>query len=131
MAIEYGYEGLRTAGTFKLDSTTKGTISSDPKQIIGKVVTIVDGYQVGYGADGDEPLGVVTQIEKESTNSDDFCVSVAWGQTFEGIKCAGSESAGDFLACDGSGGLKQSVDHTCCKALGVDSPSTTCTIKIN
>ena len=131
MAIEYGYEGLRTAGTFKVDSTTKSAIQSDPKQIIGKVVTIVGNCQVGYGADGDEPLGVVTQVEKESTNSDDFCVSVAWAQTFEGIKCVGTETAGDFLACDGTGGLKQSVDHTCCKALGVDSSSTTCTIKIN
>lgn len=130
MAIEYGYNGLRNGGTFKLNATTKSTIQADPKQIVGKVVAITGDYEVGYGSDADEPFGVVEQIEKESTNSADYVVSVLWGQTFEDVKCAGTENAGEFLACDGAGGVKTSVEHTNCIALGVDKSATTCTIKI-
>lgn len=128
--MEYIYEGLRDSGTFVLSSATKGVIESDPKQVIGKVVTITGNGEVGYGADTDEPFGVVTQVEKDASYGENFVVCVTWGQTFEGIPCAGSENAGEFLACDGSGGLKTSVDHTCCKALAVDASNSTCTIKI-
>lgn len=130
MAYELGFNGLRTSGTFHLAAATKSTIQSDPKQIIGKVVTITGNGEVGYGSADDEPFGVVDQIEYISTNDNDFLVTVSWGQCVEDIKCAGTENAGEFLACDGSGGVKTSVEHTNCIALSVDQSATTCAIKI-
>lgn len=130
MAVEYGYNGLRNGGTFKVDATTKAKIDSDPKQIIGKVVALTGNYEVGYGSGKKSPFGVVDQIEKESTNSDDFCVTVLWGQTFEDIPCAGTETAGGFLACNGNGGVAASETATSAIALGVDGSAHTCTIKI-
>lgn len=127
---ELSFNGLRNSGTFKVASATKSTIQSDPKQIIGKVVTITGNQEVGYGAADDEPFGVVEQVEYVSTNDNDYLVAVAWGQTFEDIKCAGTENAGEFLACDGAGGVKTSVEHTNCVALDVDQSATLCAIKI-
>lgn len=127
---ELSFNGLRNSGTFKVASATKSAIQSDPKQIIGKVVTITGNQEVGYGAADDEPFGVVEQVEYVSTNDNDYLVAVAWGQTFEDIKCAGTENAGEFLACDGSGGVKTSVEHTNCVALDVDQSATLCAIKI-
>mgnify|MGYP001852031326 CR=1 FL=1 len=127
---ELSFNGLRNSGTFKVASATKSAIQSDPKQIIGKVVTITGNQEVGYGSAGDEPFGVVEQVEYVSTNDDDYLVAVAWGQTFEDIKCAGTENAGEFLACDGTGGVKTSVEHTNCVALDVDQSATLCAIKI-
>lgn len=127
---ELSFNGLRNSGTFKVASATKSTIQSDPKQIIGKVVTITGNQEVGYGSADDEPFGVVEQVEYVSTNDDDYLVAVAWGQTFEDIKCAGTENAGEFLACDGTGGVKTSVEHTNCVALDVDTSATLCAIKI-
>lgn len=127
----FSYEGLVGGGTFMLDETTKGTISADPKQIIGKVVTVAGDAEVGYGSADDEPLGVVTQVEYASTNDDNFVVTVEWGKTFEGIPCQGTENAGEFLACNGDGTVKTSVEHTGCKALLVDKTNgNTCVIKI-
>lgn len=130
MAYELSFNGLRNSGTFKVASATKSTIQSDPKQIIGKVVTITGNQEVGYGSADDEPFGVVEQVEYVSTNDNDYLVAVAWGQTFEDIKCAGTENAGEFLACDGTGGVKTSVEHTNCVALDVDQSATLCAIKI-
>lgn len=127
---ELSFNGLRNSGTFKVASATKSAIQSDPKQIIGKVVTITGNQEVGYGAADDEPFGVVEQVEYVSTNDNDYLVAVAWGQTFEDIKCAGTENAGEFLACDGAGGVKTSVEHTNCVALDVDQSATLCAIKI-
>lgn len=127
----FSYEGLVGGGTFMLDDTTKGTISADPKQIIGKVVTVTGDGEVGYGSADDEILGVVTQVEYVSTNDDNFVVTVEWGKTFEGIPCQGTESAGEFLAGNGDGTVKTSVEHTGCKALLVDKTNgNTCVIKI-
>lgn len=127
----FSYEGLVGGGTFMLDETTKGTISANPNQIKGKVVTVVGDGEVGYGSADDEPLGVVTQIEYVSTNDDNFVVTVEWGKTFEGIPCQGTENAGEFLACNGDGTVKTSVEHTGCKALLVDKTNgNTCAIKI-
>lgn len=127
----FSYEGLVGGGAFMLDETTKGTISADPKQIIGKVVTVTGGGEVGYGDADDEILGVVTQVEYVSTNDDNFVVTVEWGKTFEGISCQGTENAGEFLAGNGDGTVKTSVEHTGCKALLVDNTSgNTCVIKI-
>lgn len=126
----FSYEGLVDSGTFKLASATVTKIKADPKQAIGKVVTITGNEEVGYGADAAEPFGVVTQVEPYSTNSSTMVVTVEWGKTFEGIACAGSEAAGKALACDGKGGLKESATYTGCKALSVDTSSNTCTIKI-
>lgn len=132
MAIELGFDGLRNSGTFKLASATKSAIQADPEQIIGKVVTITGNYEVGYGSDGDAVFGVVTQIEYPCTNNhNEFLVTVNWNQTFEGISCAGTETAGKYLECNGSGGLKESIDSYNCIALGVDTGTNTCTVKIH
>lgn len=127
---ELSFNGLRNSGTFKVASATKTAIQSDPKQIIGKVVTITGNQEVGYGSADDEPFGVVEQVEYVSTNDNDYVVTVAWGQTFEDIVCAGTENAGEFLACDGTGGVKTSVEHTNCVALDVDTVGHVCAIKI-
>lgn len=102
MAEFYSYNGLMTSGTFKVDSTTSTTVSADPKQLCGKVVTITGNYTVGYGSTGDAILGVVEAVEKEATNSADLVVAVKWTGTFEGISCAGTETAGVPLVVDGS-----------------------------
>lgn len=130
MAYELSFNGLKNSGTFNVASATKSTIQSDPKQIIGKVVALTGNGEVGYGSADDEPFGVVEQVEYFSTNDDDFVVTVAWGQTFEDIKCAGTENAGEFLACNGTGGVKTSAEHTNCVALDVDKSATVCAIKI-
>ena len=127
---ELSFNGLRNSGTFKVASATKSAIQSDPKQIIGKVVTVTGNQEVGYGSADDEPFGVVEQVEYVSTNDDDYLVAVAWGQTFEDFPCAGTENAGEFLACDGTGGVKTSVEHTNCVALDVDTVGHVCAIKI-
>lgn len=131
MAYELGFAGVRNSGTFYLNETTKGTVAADPKQIIGKVVTITGDSEAGYGSADDEPLGVVEQIEYVSTSDHDFVITVSWGQCFEDVPCAGTENAGEFLACDGTGGVKTSVEHTNCVAINVQkSGANTCTIKI-
>ncbi len=129
-AYDFGYNGLRNSGTFKLASATKSKIASNPNQIVGKVVTITGNYEVGYGSDTNVPLGVVEQIEPEYSGSDNFVVTVAWGQTFEGITCTSGDKAGDYLLCDGNGALKKaSTTVSNCKALGV--AGTVATIKID
>lgn len=131
MAYGIDYNGVRDNAPFHLNSTTKSAIESDPKQIMGKVVTLTGNGEVGYGADGDDPIGVVQfPPEWNTTNDHDFLVTVSWGMCFEGIKCAGTESAGDYLACDGNGGVKTSVDATHCVALSVDTSTNTCAIKM-
>lgn len=130
MSYDLSFEGLKNSATFKVGATTKGEVEADPKQIIGKVVAIVGNGEVGYGEDGDDPIGVVSSVEYNTTYDHELMVCVNWGQTFEGIKCAGSETAGDYLACDGTGGVKTSVEPTCCRALSVDTVGTVCAIKI-
>ncbi len=139
-AYDFGYDDLRSSGTFKVASATKTAIKSDPRQIVGKVVTITGNYEVGYGSDGKTPLGVVTQFEPEVSGSEDLVVTVTWGQTFENIPCTSGDAAGDYLLCDGKGGLKKisaalpaaagsAVPVSNCKALGV--AGTLATIKID
>ena len=48
MSEFYCYEGLRDGGTFKLNSTTKSSIESDPAQLVGKVVTLTANGEVGW-----------------------------------------------------------------------------------
>lgn len=127
----YSYEGLRNGATFKLDSSTRDTIKNNPQDIVGKVVTIVENYEVGYGSAGDEPAGFVEQVEAESnSNNEQFVVSVVFNQSREDISCAGSESAGSYAACDGKGGLQASTTATSSKIWGVDSTAKTCTAYI-
>lgn len=130
MAYELNFNGLRTSGTFHLASATKSTIQADPKQIIGKVVAITGNGEVGYGTAADEPFGVVTAIEPVVGGAGGFVVTVQWGQTFEGIACAGTENAGECLACNGTGGVQSSAEHTNCVALDVDTSGNVCAIKI-
>lgn len=136
MAEFYCYEGIRDVATFKVDSATKTAINANPKSIVGKVVTLTGNYQVGYGSSGDIPLGFVEQVEKENTTSGELVVSVVWSQARENIACAGSETAGDYLACNGTGGLVLSGTSSAPKpssavAYGVDATAKTCTVYIH
>lgn len=136
MAEFYCYEGIRNGGTFKVDSATKTALAGKPTDIVGKVVTLTDNYTVGYGSAGDNPLGFVEQVEYEVSNKDVLVVSVVWNQSREGIACAGSENAGDYLACNGTGGLALSGTSSApkassCKAWGVEGTAKTCTVYIS
>lgn len=126
----FSFEGQDNHPCFVVDDTTKGKIQSDPTAIIGKVVAITGNGEAGYGTAADEPIGVVQQIEKLSTNEDKYFITVFRNRFFENISCAGSETAGDYLACDGSGGLQKSETATSCKAISVDTSKNTCTILV-
>lgn len=120
-AFDFDYEGLRTAGTFPVASATKAALKGKPQDIIGKVVTITGNHEVGYGSDKAVPLGVVTQVEPYAAGSEQLVVTVNWGQTFTNIPCTTGDKAGNYLLCDGKGGLKKVADTTVtnCKALAV------------
>lgn len=121
MAEFYCYEGCRDGATFKLNSDTASSIKADPKQLVGKVVTITGNGEVGYGTGNKPPLGFVEQVEKESTDSENFVVSVVWGQIHEDVPCDVGDTAGDYLACDDKGGVKKSEEPTNAVAIHVDS----------
>lgn len=131
MAEFYCYEGLRNGGTFLVDDTTKAAISGNPAVIVGKVVTVTGNHMAGYGASGAAPLGFVEQVEKESANSNKLVVSVVWNQSRENITCAGTETFGNFAACDGNGGLVKSTTATGSKIWGVDATNKRCTAYIS
>lgn len=120
MSEFYSYEGIRDGATFVVDSTTASTIADNPTQIIGKVVTITGNRQAGYGSSNDVPLGFVEMIEKEANNSENYVISVVWHQTREDIPASGV-TAGDWVACDGSGGVIKSSDATGCKAIAFET----------
>lgn len=130
MAEFYCYEGIRNGATYLVDATTKTALGTNPMQIVGKVVTLTGNYTVGYGSSGDAPLGFVEMIEKESTNSDTLVVSVVFNQSREGIDCAGSEAAGNYAACNGTGGIVKSTTATNTRIWGVNATSKTATIYI-
>lgn len=131
MSEFYSYEGLRDSGTFVVDNTTKETIKDDPKQIIGKVVTVTGNGEAGYGSSGDTPLGFVEMVEKEVSSSENYVVSVQWHYVKEDIDCAGSETAGKFLSCDGNGGVQESSDMTSARAIAVDTENKKCIVKFD
>lgn len=131
MVYELGFNGIRNGATFYLDSTTKTAIKSNTKDIIGKVVTLVDNATVGYGEAGDRPLGFVESIEEDKSGSETWVVSVLFNQSQEGINCAGTEIAGEYLACDGTGGLAKSTTATNAVAYSVDSTNKVCTVYIS
>lgn len=131
MAEFYCYEGIRNGATFKVADDTKTALAGKITDIVGKVVTLTGNYEVGYGSADDVPLGFVEQVEYENTNSDTLVVSVVFNEAREDIACEGSENAGDFLACDGKGGVKQSTTATSAKAYGVDASANTATVYIH
>lgn len=103
----YSYEGLRNGATFIVDSATKTALEkSGYNDIVGRAVAITGNGQVGYGKDGDIPIGFVEQIESEYSGSDSLVVSVIWNMCREYVPVA-SAAAGDVLVCDGKGGLKK------------------------
>lgn len=130
------YEGLEKAFTFKVDSTTSTAVSADPKQLVGKVVAMTDDYTVGYGTSGDPIIGVVETVEVTSTNNKALLVAVRRFRMFEEITCAGTETAGDFLTVDGSGGVAKAavsttkVAPTNAIAIGVNATGKTCTMLV-
>lgn len=131
MAEFYCYEGIRNGATFKLSDDTKTALNGKYSDLVGKVVALTDNYEVGYGSAGDAPIGFVEQVEKENTNSDTLVVSVVFNQAREEIACAGSESAGEYLACDGKGGVQTSSTATSAVAYGVDSDNKLATVYIH
>lgn len=130
MAEFYCYDGIRNGTTYIVDDTTKTALGTNPMQIVGKVVTLTGNYTVGYGSSGDAPLGFVEMIEKETGNGDTLVVSVVFNQSHEGIACAGSEAAGNYAACNGTGGIAKSTTATNTRIWGVDATSKTATIYI-
>lgn len=132
MSEFYCYEGIRDNATFKLDSDTTTTIKDNPKDILGKIVTLTGNGEVGYGASGDAPLGVVAQVEYENNaNKDIFVVSVRFNRTAVDVPCAGSETAGAYAACDGKGGIAVSADATTARVWEVNATAKTCTVYIH
>lgn len=123
MAEFFCYEGLRDNGTFIVDTTTATAVKDNPEDIVGKVVTLTGNFTVGYGSSGDVPLGFVAQIEKESTNSDKLVVSVRWNRSQEFVEGTGV-TAGDYVACNGTGGVAKSTDPTSARAWGADGDTT-------
>ncbi len=119
MSEFYCYEGLRDGGTFKLAAATKSQIEKDPAQLVGKVVGLTGNGEAGY-AEGKEPLGFVEQVEKESTNSENYVVSVVWHVIHEDVS-ATEIAAGDWLVCDDTGGVKKSETATGAKAIAFET----------
>lgn len=131
MSVFYSYEGLRNGGTFLLDDTTKDKIESNPNKLVGKVVAMTGNFTVGYGSANDNPLGFVESVEIEKSGSNQFVVAVVWNQSREDITCAGSETAGTYVACDGSGGVVTSTSATSSRCWGVDSTANTAAVYIH
>lgn len=127
----YSYEGLRNSATFLLDATTVTALGDDKGAIVGKAVALTGNYTVGYGTSGDTPVGFVVAIEKESANSDNYVVSVEFNVSREGLACAGSETAGNSLAVNGSGGFVASNSATSATAWAVNATAKTCTAYIH
>lgn len=125
MAEFYSYEELKNGGTFKVNSTTASGLGTNYTALCGKVVTLTSNYEVGYGEADDTPLGFVEQVEFEANDPSVLVCSVVWNTSREEITCAGTESAGDFLACDGNGGVKTSATATSAKAWGVEGTNAT------
>lgn len=130
MAEFYSYEELKNGGTFKVDSSTMSTIGKNYTALCGKVVTLTGNYEVGYGSDGNNPLGFVEQVEFEANDPSVLVCSVVWNTSREDITCDSGDAAGDWLACDGSGGLKKSETATSAKAWGVDTSNYLATVYI-
>lgn len=130
------YEGIRNGATFKVAAATVTALANKPSDLVGKVVTLTGNKEVGYGSSGANPLGFVVQVEKETGNSDALVASVVWNEAREDIPCAGSETAGAYLACDGSGGLVLSGTSSApvvssAKAYSVDGTGKTCIVYIH
>lgn len=135
MAEFYCYEGIRNGATFKVAAATKSKLDK-PSDLNGKVVTLTGNYEVGFGSAGDRPLGFVEMTEYEANDPSVLVCSVVFNQAREDIPCAGSETAGDYLACDGEGGLALSGTSTAAivsnaVAWGVDATAKTCTVYIH
>lgn len=120
---EIFYDGIEKAATLLLDTATTTAISADPKQIVGKVVTVTGNDTVGYGSAGAPILGIVDpSVEPISTNDKKLLVCVRRFRMFENVPCAGTETAGNYAVVDGSGGVQ---------AAGKDVSTTTTITKVN
>lgn len=133
MKMEYKYEPIRDGGTFKLDKTTATAIKADMESILGKVVSLVGttAPEVGYGTSGDPVFGVVTAVEKEAPNSEDFVVTVEYGRCFEEVPTSGTSTAvaGKGVAVNGAGAVITSEDITTAICLAVNG-TTDCIIRV-
>lgn len=130
------YGDIKNGATFKVASATVTALAGKPSDLVGKVVTLTGNKEVGYGSSGDNPLGFVVQVEKETGNSDALVASVVWNEAREDIVCAGTETVGAYLACDGTGGLALSGTSSApkassAKAYSVDATAKTCIVYIH
>lgn len=132
MAEVYSINEIRNGGTYKVDTTTIEALNNKLPSIVGKVVALTGDFQVGFGSPGDMPLGIVGQIENENTNSPDFVVSVLWHTGVDEVPYTGSVTAGDFLSCDGKGGVqKETSKETKAQVQFVNAENTTCGVYFN
>lgn len=126
----YSYNGIRNGATFHVAEATKNKLGK-PSDLNGKVVTLTGDYEVGFGTAGDRPLGFVEMTEYEANDPEVLVCSVQFNQSREDIPCAGTENAGDYLACDGNGGVQTSSNPTSAVAWGVDTSGKTATVYIH
>ena len=125
MSQKYGFDRIIATQTFPLDSTTSSAIEDDPKQIIGKAVTLTGTGtepEVGYGSTGNMIFGIVTSVEKEDNISDRFVVAVAWLGLFEDVDTTSDGSIAVInkgLAVNGSGAVitSSTLDNAMCLAV--------------
>lgn len=120
MKDHYTWDGIGNAATFYLDNKTQQLLGDGLRQLIGKVVTLTGDYIVGFGNQGDNPLGHIEHIGYDSSGMDNLVVTVSWCNTIN-VKCNFDVSEGDFLSCDGNGGLMKSITKTSAKAWSVVS----------
>ena len=139
MAAFMNYDGLKDSGTFKLDNTTKNSIASNPKNILGKVVAFVAGTTndgnplVGYGTANDAIAGVVTAWDYEETGSQDIIVTVSWNSTFDNIATAATTTTavvGAGIAVNGSGGVVTKPELTNAFCLALHNGKKSCLIRV-
>lgn len=140
------YDGLKDGGTFLLDAATAAKIKDNPKSLIHKALTWVDGTgepMIGYGkaAPAGSPIaGFVVSISKcdsyvDGTQAGDWTVGISWRGTFIDIPTpnANTAVAAKWLNCDDAGNVVTSATVTNTACLSVDSVADpkTCIVKID
>ena len=140
------YDGLKDGGTFPLDAATAAKIKDNPKSLIHKALTWVDGTgepMVGYGqsAPGGSPIaGIVVSIDKcdayvDGTQAGDWTVGISWRGTFIDIPTPNANTgvAAKWLNCDDKGNVVTSatITNTACLSVDTVPAQKTCIVKID
>lgn len=104
MAKLFTLNGIKDGGTFQV---AKGTVKAN------EVVGLAGGKIVKTA--GTAPLGFVEQVEIGDETND--VISVIWHRAYE-IPGTGL-TAGDYVACDGKGGVQKATDYLGAKVIDV------------